>query len=171
MTHPERAIGALYDHEQDPREQRRRRPAPDWGGDDLFSSSPRRRFNRTTRRETNEHPLPRYRQTRDLRDHPEHRRTEPLRVPTAEERADKVARLEAMERPELDRRVEVTASGRRTVVVTGNPDRRAHRPLDAGPRRPSPTVDQRLGARPDRIAAWAFGLGLLLILIAVLSAH
>ena len=166
MTHSESAIAALYDHEQDPAQARpRRRPAPDWGGDDLFSSSPRRRFSRAARqRETTEHPLPR---PRDLRDHPERRRTEPLRAPTPAERAAKLERLEAMDRPELRDRFEVTASGRRTVVVTGNPGRS----LTAPRRRPSATVDQRLGARPDRIAAWAFGLGLLLILIATLSAH
>jgi hypothetical protein len=31
-------------------------------------------------------------------------------------------------------------------------------------------MDERVGARPDRVAAWAFGLGLLLILIAVSTA-
>jgi hypothetical protein len=164
MTHPERAIGALFDHEQElPRDERRRRPAQDWGGDDVFSTGPRRRFRQ---RDTGEHPLPR----RDLRDHPERRRTEPLRQPTPEERAAKLERLEALERPELRDRFEVTASGRRTVVVTGNPGR-AFRPLDTGRRRPAPTVDQRLGARPDRIAAWAFGLGLLLLLIATITGH
>src|SRR4051812_22375442 len=44
MTHPETAISGLFDHEQEdlPR-QGRERPAPDWGGDELFSSTPRRR--------------------------------------------------------------------------------------------------------------------------------
>src|SRR3954453_16413486 len=113
MTHPERAIAALYDHEQDPaRDDRRSRPAPDWGGDDVFSSSPRRRF----RRDTGEHQLPRQRQPRDLRDHPERPRTAPLRVPSADERAAKLERLEAMERPELQQRFEVSASGRRSIV-------------------------------------------------------
>ena len=37
-------------------------------------------------------------------------------------------------------------------------------------RRPPRTVHERLGPRPDRIAAWAFVLGVLLILIAVATA-
>jgi hypothetical protein len=36
-------------------------------------------------------------------------------------------------------------------------------------RRPPRTVSERLGPRPDRIAAWACALGFLLILIAILS--
>src|SRR5215212_564491 len=48
MTHPETAIAALFDHEQELEPaaaplRGRERPAPDWGGDDLFSSTPRRR--------------------------------------------------------------------------------------------------------------------------------
>jgi len=58
---------------------------------------------------------------------------------------------------------------RRTVVIRGRvpapaavaaPDRR----------RPAPRTRDRVGHRPDRVALWAFVLGLLLILIAVLSA-
>ena len=37
-------------------------------------------------------------------------------------------------------------------------------------RRPRRTAHERIGARPDRLAMWAFALGLLLILIAVLTA-
>ena len=59
MRDPELAIAGFYDHLQE--DERR---APDWGGDDLFTStSPRRRrFDRsphpTRLRETTEHPLP-----------------------------------------------------------------------------------------------------------------
>ena len=58
---------------------------------------------------------------------------------------------------------------RRTVVIRGRvpapaavaaPDRR----------RPAPRTRDRVGHRPDRVALWAFVLGLLLILIAVRSA-
>jgi hypothetical protein len=58
---------------------------------------------------------------------------------------------------------------RRTVVIRGivpapvavtAPDRR----------RPAPRTRDRVGHRPDRVALWAFMLGLLLIVIAVLSA-
>jgi len=55
--------------------------------------------------------------------------------------------------------------GRRTVVITGQPDRlpapRAERP----PR----TAVERIGSRPDRIVGYAVALGLLLVLIAVLT--
>jgi hypothetical protein len=63
---------------------------------------------------------------------------------------------------------------RRTVRIGGRPEgsleaARFHR--DHSRRRPAPRPHERLGARPDRIAMWAFALGLLLILIAVLTAH
>jgi hypothetical protein len=57
-------------------------------------------------------------------------------------------------------------NGRRTVTVTGRPDSLAVR------RRPAPTLEQRfVGSNPERIAAYAFALGILLIVIAFLSAN
>jgi hypothetical protein len=56
--------------------------------------------------------------------------------------------------------------GRRTVKIGGRPAE-----FHSAPRRPSRTVHERVGPRPDRIAAWAFALGLLLILIAVATAN
>jgi len=172
MNHPEAAIAALYDHEQDG-SRKREFDAPDWGGDELFSSTPRRRrfaADRQRRRETSEHPLPRLRPEHVERVHRAAAAPPVVEVPTPDERAEKLERLELLERPELEPRLEPSASGRRTVLVTGHPDRRA-RPFPSERRRPAPTVDQRIGHRPDLIAAWAFGLGLLLILIAVLTAH
>jgi hypothetical protein len=63
---------------------------------------------------------------------------------------------------------------RRTVRIGGRPEgsldaARFHR--DHARRRPPRRAHERLGARPDRIAMWAFALGLLLIVIAILSAH
>jgi hypothetical protein len=63
------------------------------------------------------------------------------------------------------------ADGRRTVQITGRPDgeplvRRSDRD-----RRPPRTAGERLGARPDRVAGWAFGLGMLLITVAVGTAQ
>lgn len=58
--------------------------------------------------------------------------------------------------------------GRRTVVIRGRgaePAGLAHRE-----RRPR-TAGERLGPRPERLAAWAVALGVLLILIAILTAH
>jgi hypothetical protein len=63
-------------------------------------------------------------------------------------------------------------NGRRTTVITGRPDG-APRPLSLVPaerRRPSRTPAEWVGPRPDRIVAWAFVLGLLLILVAISTA-
>jgi hypothetical protein len=63
---------------------------------------------------------------------------------------------------------------RRTVRIGGRPEgsleaARSYR--DRSRRRPPRRAHERLGARPDRIAMWAFALGLLLIVIAILTAH
>ncbi len=60
---------------------------------------------------------------------------------------------------------EVATDGRRTIVISGHPDR-----LPA-PRaqRPSRTAVDRIGARPDRIVGYTVALGVLLILIAILT--
>jgi hypothetical protein len=61
--------------------------------------------------------------------------------------------------------------GRRTVTIQG---RGAERNLpwpDASRRRPQRRMHERAGFRPDRVAMWAVMLGILLVLIAVLSAH
>ena len=68
---------------------------------------------------------------------------------------------------EADRIVRGGVEGRRTVKIGGRPAEFHSTPAR---RRPSRTVHERLGPRPDRIAAWAFALGLLLILIAVATA-
>jgi hypothetical protein len=57
--------------------------------------------------------------------------------------------------------------GRRTVKIGGRPGE-FH--SASARRRPSRTVHERVGPRPDRIAAWAFALGILLILIAIATA-
>jgi hypothetical protein len=51
---------------------------------------------------------------------------------------------------------------RRTVIITGNPG--------PAPRRRSPAQAQ-ITARPDRIALWAFVLGLFLVVVAAATAH
>jgi len=57
--------------------------------------------------------------------------------------------------------------GRRTVKIGGRPGEFHTTPAR---RRPARTVHERVGPRPDRIAAWACALGLLLIIIAIATA-
>jgi hypothetical protein len=56
---------------------------------------------------------------------------------------------------------------RRTITITGQPERTAPAPMRRSSR---PLVDAQL-ARPDRIALWAFLLGLLLVAVAAGTAH
>jgi hypothetical protein len=56
-------------------------------------------------------------------------------------------------------------TGRRTVKISGHPDRF---PV-ARTQRPPRTAVERIGASPDRIVAYAVALGFLLVLIAVLT--
>ena len=68
-------------------------------------------------------------------------------------------------------------NGRRTIEIRGQVDRIAGIPAPAetavatrsGRRRPARRPAERLAGRPDRVAMWAFLLGILLILIAALS--
>ena len=79
---------------------------------------------------------------------------------------------DARDGPGLGRRRGARPNGRRTKVITGRPDG-APRPLSLVPaerRRPPRTPAEWIGARPERIMAWAFALGLLLILIAISTA-
>jgi hypothetical protein len=59
--------------------------------------------------------------------------------------------------------------GRRTVKIGGRPAEFHGSP--ARTRRPPRTMHERLGPRPDRVAMWAFALGILLILIAIATAN
>jgi hypothetical protein len=58
--------------------------------------------------------------------------------------------------------------GRRTVTIRGQGAERYRAPT---PRRPAERRHERAGFRPDRMAMWAVLLGVLLILVAVTSAH
>lgn len=63
------------------------------------------------------------------------------------------------------------ADGRRTVVIRGHvAERQVSLPATNQRRRPARRPSDRVAQRPDRVALWAFGLALLLILVAVLSA-
>ena len=65
--------------------------------------------------------------------------------------------------------VEPPGAARRTVVIRGRGAEPAG--LARRDRRPPRSVGERLGPRPDRVAAWAVALGMLLILIAILTAN
>src|SRR3954452_6222133 len=169
--HPSAILADFYDHEQDVASGRRRRVAPDWGGDDLFTAAPRRRrFDRPLR---GDHAS----EVSD-RDHVLRRETaEHALVSPAQARrsvtADPAPRMSLEIPPELDpgRSVRygatIAPNGRRTATVTGHPERGYGVPAR---RRPAPSLDERLiGSRPDRVAMWAFALGVLLIVIAFLS--
>jgi hypothetical protein len=73
------------------------------------------------------------------------------------------------------RGVREVRTGPRLSLVPAQPGDDAGQRRHAGEedrrRRPRPRPVQRIGPRPDRIAAWAVALGLLLLLLAILSAH
>jgi hypothetical protein len=60
--------------------------------------------------------------------------------------------------------------GRRTVKIGGRPAEFYGPPARAR-NRPPRAMHERLGPRPDRVAMWAFALGILLILIAIATAN
>ena len=63
------------------------------------------------------------------------------------------------------------APARRTVTITGRgAERHLPWPSDASRRRER-RAHERVGFRPDRVALWAVFLGVLLVLVAALSAH
>jgi hypothetical protein len=180
---------------------RRRRQIADWGvGEELFDGMPGRRFERRgddhriprggvddgrrtiviadTEPSPAEAPLEpadeEFASREDaLRAREEHDAVWAGDEPFAETRHDEpsIAHqvLEVAEPPPpvpADGVVRGGVEGRRTVKIGGRPAE-FHSPS----RRPSRTVHERVGPRPDRIAAWAFALGLLLILIAIATAN
>ena len=154
-----RAAAVFYDQSEE-------RAVVDWGGDELFTRMPRPRAVDTA-------PPPRYSPPRPADPAAERRLVlvEPHSVspvPAATPDAA-VQSIPAGWAP-----VERTASGRRTTVITGHPeDRHAPRPrprpVASRPRRRRSPAEW-VGPRPERIVAWAFVLGLLLILIAISTA-
>ncbi|HEV7937524.1 MAG TPA: hypothetical protein VGP18_05810 [Solirubrobacteraceae bacterium] len=68
--------------------------------------------------------------------------------------------------PAMRRGVREIRPGQRLMLV----ERAAPLPRDSR-RRPRLPAAQRVGSRPDMIAAWAVALGFLLVAVAILSAH
>jgi len=198
--HARSARDDVYDHEhEEPRSGRRRRPVADWGvGEDVFEQMPRNRFSRAAdaparerrfAREVGERPL---RAVEDGEPAAE-REPEPapkvprggvddgrrtLRIGKDEDVPSEIAAITADRDINTDEvAVPVPEKGagvpdRRTVKIGGRPEGslEAARYQRDRARRPKRTAHERVGHRPDRIAMWAFALGLLLILIAILTA-
>ncbi len=192
----------IYDHERDAG-SRRGREVADWGGDDLFSSMPRRRSKHTGARPrrvsgpvTGAHGIRRWDGAeirRPATDLPVHgsvdaslaelvRRGSDSRLglpdpgfvasigPAADPRPGESPAPAGTQAPapaptHAQASEDFDVPERRTVTVTGHPE---HLPLTRERRRPQPTIQERLlSDRPDKIAGWAFGLGITLILIAL----
>jgi hypothetical protein len=172
-----RDLEGLYDHESD---APRRRPADDWGIDESFPRVRGRRFARHDGpvRDARASEGPARSCRRPVEDwgadeafDGASRRTEPeapavlTEAPTAEESI--VAEIVDAPEPE-----EVVSDSRRTIRINGRPgevSEIASFTSAARRRRPPLSVEERLAGDPTRIIAWAFLLGLLLILIAVLT--
>ena len=191
---------AVYDHTDDePRPAgRRRRQVADWGvGEELFDGMPGRRFERRGAdhaiprggaddgrrtiviteddvRIEEEPPAEEFASREDaLQARRQHDAVwagdEPFAeaAPAIEDEQPAEAVGEIADQPGTGAVVRGGVEGRRTVKIGGRPNE-FHSPSSR--RRPARTVHERLGPRPDRIAAWAFALGLLLILIAIATA-
>jgi hypothetical protein len=200
MPEPEyRAPQFVYDRESEflhdeARSARRRRPVADWGGDELFTRMPRRRAAHSgprTRRfvrpeddvapavpldelapvepEAAEPDPP----LADFERQAEHEPPTEEREPRRSVAAERVA--ERDQPPPADRPRAGGVPGRRTVVIgrSGRPEfPHPEAPFaSVSRRRPPRTLADRIGGQPERIVAWAFALGLILILIAILTAQ
>jgi hypothetical protein len=164
--HMTREKRVLYDHES--AEVPRRRVADDWGIDESFPRVRGRRFART-------HEGPPRARRRPVEDWGADEAFEP---PVEQDPEDLVAAAESA-RAQTEEFVSVDApapqvvqEGRRTIRINGRPgevSEIAPFTSTARRRRPPRTVEERLAGDPTRIIAWAFALGLILILIAILT--
>ena len=80
---------------------------------------------------------------------------------TAEALAPREHNEPETERFERRPRAAAPLAERRTVVITGQPS----------PARRRSAAQAQIAARPDRVALWAFLLGLMLVLVAAATAH
>jgi hypothetical protein len=168
--HTTRDQRALYDHEN--AEAPRRRQADDWGIDESFPRVRGRRFARAQEG-------PARSRRRPVEDWGVDQAFEPAAQPEPE--TDRGAAAEAAAAPtsELEPTEVVDApapkvesDGRRTIRINGRPGELSEiAPFTSAARRRRPprTVEERLAGDPTRIIAWAFLLGILLIVIALLT--
>ena len=165
-----RDLEGLYDHERDA--PLRRRTADDWGIDEDFPRVRGRRFARHDGRASEGPARTRRRPVEDWGadeafEPPVERDPEDL-VAAAESARAQTEEFVSIDAPEP----EVVHEGRRTIRINGRPGEVSEiAPFTSAARRRRPplTVEERLAGDPTRIIAWAFLLGLLLILIAVLT--
>lgn len=99
-------------------------------------------------------------------------RIERRRARESDARRQEGANASAVRAPATRRGVREIRPGRHLMVVPSGvgapgPDG----PSSALHRRPRPRMSQRLGPRPDRVAAWAVVLGFASVIAAILSAH
>jgi len=156
----------LYDHERD---APRRRPADDWGIDESFPRVRGRRFARASEGPPRSRRRPVEDWGADDAFDSASREVAPPQGLTEAPTAEASIVAEVIDAPEP----EILTDGRRTVRINGRPGEVSEiAPFTSAARRrrPAPTVEERLAGDPTRIIAWAFLLGLLLILIAVLTA-
>ena len=168
--HQTREKRALYDHESP--EAPRRRPADDWGIDEDFPRVRGRRFARTQEGppRSRRRPVEDWGADQAFEPQVEHDPEDLIAAAeSARAQTEEFAATEVIEVPEP----EVVTEGRRTIRINGRPgevSEIAPFTSTARRRRPPRTVEERLAGDPTRIIAWAFALGLLLILIAILTA-
>ena len=192
--HARSARDDVYDHDrelEEPRSGRRRRPVADWGvGEDAFEQMPRNRFSRAAEAPSRERRFAREDDERRLRaveeGEPEAPEAEPggelprggvddgrrtIRIGKDEDVPSEIAAITA-DRDINTEEVAAPVPERRTVKIGGHPEGslEASRYQRDRARRPRRTAHERVGHRPDRIAMWAFALGMLLIRIAILTA-
>ena len=148
--------------------KRRRRPVADWGGDELFNHVPRRRFSRANVGAHTRRPSASPITSHQLRRNTDFAAGAPLRATESGGALPSGATLSASHAAVEPSFItiyeqEPAAHQRGTAPAL---DTEGARSRDRARR----SVDERVGPRPDRIAALAFVLGLLLVLLAVATA-
>jgi hypothetical protein len=166
--------GALYDYEADTDLRLpRRRPVADWGADDLFHNTPRRRRSTTSsvaRERRLSGPAGGKGTVTPIAEARSYVPDAPADEWDADQALQRIRAERAKEEPEVAATIApllADPAAPRTASISGRPEP----PVVRSPRRRPPrTVEERMAHRPDRVAAWAVGLGFLLIVLAILSA-
>lgn len=96
----------------------------------------------------------------------------PVTAPGPRPRPELEASPAEVAEPRPSARPKAEPPARRTVTITGRgAERNLPWPTDAARRRSATRLHERAGFRPDRVAMWAVFLGMLLVLVAAMSAH